>query len=62
MIEVPPVRYSSTDDAVADLEDAGFEVDVEHAPIYISGNTAWSTDPPTGSLAERGSTVILYVV
>ncbi len=62
MIEVPAVRYSSTDDAVATLESAGFEVDIEHAQIYISGNTAWSTNPPTGSLAEKGSTVVLYVV
>jgi serine/threonine-protein kinase len=62
LIEVPAVRYSSTDSAVAELEALGFEVDIERAQIYLSGNTAWDTDPNSGSLAEKGSTIVLYVV
>ncbi|WP_245994264.1 Stk1 family PASTA domain-containing Ser/Thr kinase [Nocardioides immobilis] len=62
LIAVPAVRYSATEVAVADLEAAGFEVNVERAEIYINGNVAWNTSPPAGELAEKGSTIILYVV
>jgi serine/threonine-protein kinase len=62
LIEVPGVFYEPTDQAVEELEDLGFEVKIEHAPVYFTGERAYSTDPPSGSMAEKGSTIILYVV
>ncbi len=62
LIEVPRVFYEPTDEAVETLEDLGFEVDIEHAPVYFTGERAYSTDPPAGSMAEKGSTIVLYVV
>ncbi|WP_246159371.1 Stk1 family PASTA domain-containing Ser/Thr kinase [Nocardioides antri] len=62
LIEVPSVWNEPTDDAVDKLEDLGFVVRTERAQIYFNGSRAWSTDPPAGSLAEKGSTVIIYVV
>lgn len=62
LIEVPKVFYEPTDEAVEDLEDLGFEVDIKHAPVYFTGERAYSTDPPAGSMAENGSTITLYVV
>ncbi len=62
LIEVPAVRYDSTDDAVDNLEDLGFTVRIEKAQIYLTGSTAWSTNPGAGELVEKGSTITLYVV
>lgn len=62
LVEVPPVRYLSTDNAVKRLEGKGFKVKKERASIYLSGNVAWDTSPGGGSKAKKGSTVILYVV
>ncbi|NYJ01901.1 serine/threonine-protein kinase [Nocardioides thalensis] len=62
LIEVPRVFFESTDDAVAMLEDAGFEVDVERAQIYFDGSRAYSTNPPAGEMVPKGSTITLYVV
>lgn len=62
LIEVPRVFYEPTDEAVQELEDLGFEVEIEHAPVYFTGDRAYSTDPPAGTMAEKGSTIILYVV
>jgi serine/threonine-protein kinase len=62
LVEVPEVRYESTDDAVAELEGLGFDVQVEHAEIYLTGSTAWSTNPASGEMVVKGSTITLYVV
>ena len=62
LIEVPGVRYSATEDVVAELEDLGFVVVIEREEIYLSGNIAWRTNPGEGSMAEEGSTIVLYVV
>jgi serine/threonine protein kinase/beta-lactam-binding protein with PASTA domain len=62
LIEIPSVWNLPTDLAVDELEDLGFTVDVERAQIYFNGSRAWSTDPPAGELAEKGSTIIVYVV
>lgn len=62
LVEVPSVRYESTDSAVAKLEALGFEVNIEHAEIYLTGSTAWSTNPPDGEMVRKGSTITLYVV
>ncbi|WP_245927244.1 Stk1 family PASTA domain-containing Ser/Thr kinase [Nocardioides silvaticus] len=62
LIEVPRVFYEPTDEAVAELEDLGFEVEIEHAPVYFTGERAYNTDPPAGTMAPRGSTITLFVV
>ncbi|WP_246160501.1 Stk1 family PASTA domain-containing Ser/Thr kinase [Nocardioides humilatus] len=62
LIEVPRVFYEPTDQAVDELEDLGFEVEIRHAAIYFTGDRAYSTDPPAGTMAPRGSTIIVYVV
>jgi serine/threonine protein kinase/beta-lactam-binding protein with PASTA domain len=62
LVEVPGVFYEPTDEAVEELEGLGFEVQVEHAPVYFTGERAYSTDPPAGTMAEKGSVVVLYVV
>ena len=62
LIEIPRVFYEPTDQAVQELEDLGFEVDVQHAAIYFTGDRAYSTNPQPGTMAPKGSTVILYVV
>ena len=38
------------------------KVEVEHAPVYFTGERAYSTNPPSGSMAPRGSKITLYVV
>lgn len=62
LVEVPRVWFESTDDAVAELEELGFEVDIERAPIYFDGSRAYSTNPPAGEMVPRGSTIVLNVV
>jgi eukaryotic-like serine/threonine-protein kinase len=62
LVEVPGVFYEPTDEAVEELEGLGFEVEIEHAPVYFTGERAYSTDPPAGTMAEKGSVVVLYVV
>jgi serine/threonine-protein kinase len=62
LIEIPRVFYEPTDQAVQELEDLGFEVETRHAAIYFTGDRAYSTDPPPGTMAPKGSTVIIYVV
>lgn len=62
LVEVPKVFYEPTDEAVAELERLGFRVRIEHAPVYFTGGRAYSTDPPAGTEARKGSTITLYVV
>jgi serine/threonine protein kinase/beta-lactam-binding protein with PASTA domain len=62
LVEVPTVFYEPTDEAVDTLEGLGFEVQIENAPVYFTGERAYSTDPPAGTMAEKGSTILLYVV
>ena len=62
LIEVPGVFYEPTDDAVDKLESLGFEVEIKHAPVYFTGERAYNTDPPSGTMAPKGSTITLFVV
>jgi serine/threonine-protein kinase len=62
LIEVPSVWNEPTEDAVAELEGLGFVVRTERAQIYFNGSRAWNTDPPAGSMAEKGSEITIYVV
>ncbi|MDO5628888.1 MAG: Stk1 family PASTA domain-containing Ser/Thr kinase [Mobilicoccus sp.] len=61
MVEIPPVRTLSENQAIAALEDAGFEVKVERILGGLYG-TAHTTIPGTGESAPKGSTVTLRVV
>ncbi|UMG92084.1 PASTA domain-containing protein [Nocardioides sp. TF02-7] len=62
LVEVPSVFYDPTEEAVATLEDLGFVVRIRHAPVYFTGERAYSTNPPAGTMAEKGSTITVYVV
>ncbi|MEQ6901187.1 Stk1 family PASTA domain-containing Ser/Thr kinase [Nocardioides sp. YIM 152588] len=62
LVKVPSVFYDSTDDAVRALEDLGLKVVVKHAAIYFNGSRAYSTDPPSGTMVRKGSTITVYVV
>lgn len=61
MVEVPQIQGMRENEAVAALEEAGFDVRVERIVGGVFG-TARSTDPEAGSSAPHGSTVTLYVV
>lgn len=61
LVEVPEIQGLQETEAIAKLEDAGFEVTVSRIVGGVFG-TARSTDPEAGTSAPRGSTVTLYVV
>ncbi len=60
-VVVPDVVGQYDEDAIGILEDAGFEVDVVHAPHDSPDNVVDAQDPPGGSHAPAGSTVTLTV-
>jgi eukaryotic-like serine/threonine-protein kinase len=62
MVEVPNVVGSGLDAAEATLEEAGFKVQVRHSSMYIGVHYVVSTDPGRGSMAPKGSTVIVNIV
>ncbi|WP_370287546.1 Stk1 family PASTA domain-containing Ser/Thr kinase [Nocardioides sp.] len=62
LVTIPSVRYSSTSSAIDRLEKLGLEVRTERAPIYLTGQVAWDTDPKPGKRVRKGSTVVLFVV
>jgi serine/threonine-protein kinase len=61
-VEIPTVWNKPTDEAVKMLEDLGLKVKTERAQVYFNGSRAWSTDPGSGELVRKGSTVTIYVV
>jgi serine/threonine protein kinase/beta-lactam-binding protein with PASTA domain len=62
LIEVPGVIGSGLEAAVAELEGAGFEVNVEESGQFIGLNYVLDQDPGSGDLAPRGSTITIYLV
>ena len=60
LVEVPSVSYKSVDEATQILEDAGFKVKVRHRTKLL--DVAAYTDPPSKSLAPKGSTVTIWAV
>ncbi len=62
LIEVPSVIGSGRDDAVDELEDAGFDVDVQKSGQYIGLEYVLDQDPGGGDLAPAGSTITIYLV
>jgi len=61
-VNVPPVVGKDSDDATSDLEDAGFAVQVETAPV-TSGRQDGTVlaQSPAGGTAAEGSTVTITV-
>jgi serine/threonine-protein kinase len=62
LIEIPSVKGQKVEDATAELESLGFQVQVAHSPYYIGVDRVVSTDPPEGTKVPRGTTVTLVVV
>lgn len=60
MIEVPDVEGMSVDDAKAELESAGFEVDVDK-PLLFSGDKVKDQSVDAGEKAPKGSTITIKV-
>jgi serine/threonine-protein kinase len=61
LIEVPSVRGQGVEDATEELEDLGFEVEVDSSfpdPLGF----VFGTNPRAGELAPKGSTITLIVV
>ncbi len=62
LIEVPSVIGTGVDAAIDELEDAGFEVDVQEDGSYIGLGYVLNQDPGGGDLAPVGSTITIYLV
>jgi serine/threonine-protein kinase len=62
LIEIPSVKGGKVEDATAQLESLGFQVQVAHSPYYIGVDRVVSTDPPEGTKVPRGTTVTLVGV
>jgi beta-lactam-binding protein with PASTA domain/serine/threonine protein kinase len=62
LVEVPNVVASGVDSATAELEAAGFVVDVQEAPGYLGLGFVFSMDPGAGTELPKGSTVTLFLI
>jgi serine/threonine-protein kinase len=62
LVEVPQVRAWGVEAAREELEKLGFEVEEERADSYIGVGFVFSTDPPAGTMAPKGSTITLYLI
>ena len=62
MVEVPDVVRMGVAEARDRLESAGFRVVIRESSLYIGVQYVVSTDPGGGSMAPKGSTVIVSVV
>jgi eukaryotic-like serine/threonine-protein kinase len=63
LVEVPGgLRASGWEHAQEVLEDAGFEVEIQHVDNYLGLGFVYDTDPDSGSMVPTGSTVTLYLI
>lgn len=62
MVEVPNVNGAGRDEAIARMEDAGFDVRTEHSALYVGLEYVVNTDPKQGSMAPLGSVITLFLV
>ncbi|MFD5269774.1 Stk1 family PASTA domain-containing Ser/Thr kinase [Streptomyces sp. NPDC058335] len=61
MVEVPDVVGASVDDATAELEGAGFEVEEDRGLLGLFGDTVKSQSVDGGETAPKGSTVTITI-
>ncbi|KUL39276.1 Stk1 family PASTA domain-containing Ser/Thr kinase [Streptomyces regalis] len=61
MIEVPDVTGDSVDDARAELEAAGFEVDEDRGLLGLFGDTVKKQSVKGGDTAPKGSTITITI-
>ncbi|WP_454316504.1 Stk1 family PASTA domain-containing Ser/Thr kinase [Streptomyces phaeoluteigriseus] len=61
MVEVPDVVGASVDDATAELEEAGFEVEEDRGLLGLFGDTVKSQSVDGGETAPKGSTVKITI-
>ncbi|MFT4264861.1 MAG: PASTA domain-containing protein, partial [Nocardioides sp.] len=63
LVEVPGgLRASGVDSATAKLEALGFKVKTAHSSMYLGLGYVSSTDPGSGTMLPKGSTITLYLV
>jgi serine/threonine-protein kinase len=62
LVQIPPVRGSRTDSAVAALEALGLNVTIERSVLYVGAGYVVGCSPGQGSYVPKGSTVILSIV
>ena len=62
MVEVPNVVRMGLAEARERLEAAGFRVEVRESSLYVGVKYVVCTDPSGGTMARKGSTVIVSVV
>ncbi len=61
MVEVPDVVGDSVDDAKAELEDAGFEVDEDRGLLGLFGDTVKEQSVEGGESAPKGSKITITI-
>lgn len=61
MVEVPDVTGDNVDDAKAELEAAGFEVDEDRGLLGLFGDTVDSQSVQGGETAPKGSTITIEI-
>ncbi len=61
MIEVPDVVGDSVDDAKAELEAAGFQVDEDRGLLGLFGDTVRKQSVKAGNTAPKGSTITITI-
>ncbi|WP_239456402.1 Stk1 family PASTA domain-containing Ser/Thr kinase [Nocardioides solisilvae] len=62
LVEMPRVIAKGVDAARQELEALGFEVLVEESGQYIGLGFVLTSDPDTGEMVPKGSTVTLYLI
>ena len=62
LVEVPSVRAFGVEAARQRLEELGFVVETEQNSEYLGLGFAVRTDPESGSMAPKGSRIVLYVL
>ena len=62
LVAVPNVRGMGLQAAQQQLQAAGFVVRVRHSALYVGVQYVVGTNPPGGTMAPRGSTVIVSIV
>jgi serine/threonine protein kinase/beta-lactam-binding protein with PASTA domain len=62
LVAVPNVRGEGLQAATERLQAAGFQVQVRHASLYVGVMYVVGTDPSGGTMARKGSTVIVSIV